>query len=282
MLLGLKGTLAEAELHLIRARLDGGLRHKAARGELELSLPVGLDRGEGGRIGLSADEQVRHAIGRVFELWRRLGSARQVVICLRDEDQRLPRRTVGQRRVRWMPASYRAVHAFLTNPTYAGAFVFGRTTQRREFNEQGRRTGTGLPFSQSRVKYVRQQHGIPAAPPPDPDSGLVTIQQAARELGVSNATVYRWLSAGLLPGEQTTPHAPWRIRLTDDSRTRFVPAVPDGYLPLDEAAKRLSCARQTVLHKVQRGELDAVQVINGRRKGLRIKVTGPEAGLFEK
>ena len=138
MLLGLKGTLAEAELHLIRARLDGGLRNKAARGELELSLPVGLDRDEDGRIGLSADEQVRHAIGRVFELWRRLGSARQVVICLRDEGQRLPRRTVGQRRVRWMPASYRAVHAFLTNPAYAGAFVFGRTAQKRELDEQGR------------------------------------------------------------------------------------------------------------------------------------------------
>ena len=149
-------------------------------------------------------------------------------------------------------------------------------------NKQGRRTGTGLPFSQSRVKYVRQQHQIPAAPPPDPDNGLVTIHQAARELGVSNATVYRWLSAGLLPGEQTTPHAPWRIRLTNESRTRFVPAVPDGYVPLDEAAKRFGCARQTVLHKVQRGELDAVQVINGRRKGLRIKVTGPDAGLFEK
>ena len=136
--MGLKGTLAEAELHLIRARLDGGLRNKAARGELELSLPVGLDRGEDGRIGLSADEQVRHAIGRVFELWRRLGSARQVVICLRDEGQRLPRRTVGQRRVRWMPASYRAVHALLTNPAYAGAFVFGRTAQKRELDEQGR------------------------------------------------------------------------------------------------------------------------------------------------
>lgn len=149
-------------------------------------------------------------------------------------------------------------------------------------NKQGRRTGTGLPFSQSRVKYVRQQHRIPAAPPPDPDNGLVTIEQAATQLGVSNATVYRWLRAGLVPGEQITPHAPWRIRLTDELRSRFVPAVPHGYLPLDEAAKRLGCARQTVLHRVQRGELHAVQVITGRRKGLRIKVNGPEAGLFDK
>ena len=86
----------------------------------------------------------------------------------------------------------------------------------------------------------------------------------------------------MLPGEQTTPHAPWRIRLTDESRARFVPEVADGYLPLDEAARCLGCARQTVLHKVHRGELDALQVINGRRKGLRIKLTGPDAGLFDK
>jgi excisionase family DNA binding protein len=110
----------------------------------------------------------------------------------------------------------------------------------------------------------------------------MTTEQTAEQLGVSNATVYRWLSAGLLPGEQTTPHAPWRIRLTDELCARFVAEVPDGYLPLDEAAKRLGCARQTVLQKVQRGELRAVQITNGRRKGLRIKVSGAANGLFDK
>ena len=130
LLLGLKGTMSEAELHLIRARLDGGLRNKAERGELRLALPVGLDRDDDGRIVLCPDEQVRHAIERVFVLWRRLGSARQVVMELIAEGQQLPRRTVGQRRIRWARASYGAVHDFLTNPAYAGAFVFGRT--RRE------------------------------------------------------------------------------------------------------------------------------------------------------
>jgi excisionase family DNA binding protein len=596
LVLGLKGTMAEAELHLIRTRLGDGLRNKAKRGELEQNLPVGLDRDENGAIALSADEQVRHAIERVFCLWRRLGSARQVVTELVGEGQRLPRRTVGQRRVRWTRASYGAVHDFLTNPAYAGAFVYGRTRtekhlaadgrvrrrtvqvpleqwsvcipdhhpgyasweeylatrerlranvirrgegggaaregtallqglvrcgrcgrrmqvaysgnngrvpryacvrahhlhgvdhacqslgglrlekaiaaafleavtpagirasaqaieelerahedrlagqrlalehaqyeadrthrqydacepenrlvartvearfetalgelerERRKLaelesrqpepltaaerqalgriardlprlwaadtttnrdrkellrtligeivvtvteaprraeveicweggartqltialvhrgvestrtpedtvdlirrlathtndrqiaailNKQGRRTGTGLPFTDPRVKFLRQKHGIRAAPPPNPDSGLFTIDQAARELGVNHTTIYRWLRAGLLPGEQTTPHAPWRIRLTDEIRARFVPDVPDGYLPLAEAAKRLGCARQTVLHKVQRGELDAVQVISGRRKGLRIKVSDTDTGLFD-
>ena len=130
--------MSEAELHLIRARLDGGLRNKAARGELRLALPVGLDRDEDGRIVLCPDEQVRHAIERVFVLWRRLGSARQVVFELIAEGQQLPRRTVGQRRIRWARPSYGAVHDFLTNPAYAGAFVFGRKRREKRLDEHGR------------------------------------------------------------------------------------------------------------------------------------------------
>ena len=596
LLLGLKGTMSEAELHLIRARLEGGRRNKAKRGELCQNLPVGLDRDEDGRVVLCADEQVRHALERVFCLWRRLGSARQVVRELIAEGQPLPRRTVGQRRVRWARASYGAVHDLLTNPAYAGAFVFGRSRtekrldehgrvrsrqvelpleqwsvcipehhpgyvswdqylatrerlranvirpgegggaaregagllqgivrcgrcgrrmqvaysgrggrvpryacvrahhmhgtdhacqslgglrleqaiaaafleavtpaglrasaqaieqlerqhderlagqrlaveraqfeadrQRRQFdacepehrlvartlearledalaelererrklaelearrpepltaterqalarlardlprlweadtttdrdrkellrtlvgevvvtvrdeprraqieiaweggasseleialarrgpeskrtpehtielirrlaahhpdrqiaailNKQGRRTGTGLPFTEPRVAHVRKTNAIPAAPPPDPASGLFTVDQAATELGVTTTTIYRWLRAGLLPGQQTTPHAPWRIRLSDDIRRQFVPHVPDGYLPLDQAAKALGVARQTILHKVQRGQLQAVQVTQGRRKGLRIQVPSEAAGLFD-
>lgn len=590
LLLGLKGTMSEAELHLIRARLDGGLRNKAARGELRLALPVGLDRDESGRIVLCPDEQVRHAIERVFVLWRRVGSARQVVFELIAEGQQLPRRTVGQRRIRWARPSYGAVHDFLTNPAYSGAFVFGRTRREKRLDEHGRlrvrdvevpieqwsvclpehhpgyvswpeylqtrarlrsnvrprgegggaaregaallqglarcgrcgrrmqisyagtngtvrryaclrghvlhatdqtcqslgggrldqavaaafleavtpagvaatagavrelhdqhderlagqrlalehaefeadrarrqfdacepehrlvartleraledaliavereqgklaaleqtrpapltddertalaglardlprlwnaptttdrdrkellrtlvrdviitvqaaerradvelcweggarteltvrlnargperrrlpddtielirrlaahhpdhqiaailarnghRTGTGLAFTAVRVRAARQRAGIPAAPPPDPTSQLVTISQAAAELGVSLFTIRRWLKDGLLPGEQAAPSAPWRIRLTDDIRARFVPDIPAGYLSLADAATALGCARQTVLHKVQRGELHAIHVTRGRRKGLAINVPAP-------
>lgn len=595
LLLGLKGTMSEAELHLIRARLDGGLRNKAARGELVMHLPVGFDRDEDDQVVLSADEQVRHAIERVFELWRRAGSARQVVGELISDAQHLPRRSVGDRRVRWVPANYGAVHKLLTNPVYAGAFVFGRSRQekrvdangqlhiktievpmeqwsvclpghhagyvsweeylanrrrlranvrprgegggaareggallqgvlrcgrcgrrmqvaysgkdgrcvryacvrgfhhhgtettcqtlgggrldqavaaafldavspagvaastgaiseltmqheqrlagqhlaleRAEFdaeraqrqfdacepenrlvartlerkletalvgvhreqralatleharpaplseperralatlardlprlwaakstsdrdrkellrtlisevvvsvqrpeniaeveifweggarselrvrlirrggerlrtdentieliarlavhhpdqqiaaivNRQGRRTGTGLPFTATRVKATRQRAGIAAAPPPDPASDTVTIEQAAIELDVSTSTIRRWLRDGLLPGEQVTANAPWRIRLTDEIRARFVPDIPDGYLPLNEAAKHLGVARQTVLHQVQRGQRHAVHITTGRRKGLRIQVLQSETGLF--
>jgi len=595
LLLGLKGTMSEAELHLIRARLDGGLRNKAKRGELRLALPVGLDRDEDDRIMLCADEQVRHAIERVFALWRQLGSARQVMMELIADGQKLPRRTVGQRRIRWARPSYGAVHDFLTNPAYAGTFAFGKKRQekridadgqirvktielpveqwsvclpehhpgyvswdeylatrarlrsnvrprgegggaaghgnallqgllrcgrcgrrmqvaysgtsgnvprylcsaghvthatgricgslggtrldsavadaflhavtpaavaatagaiseltdqhdarvegqrlaleraqfeaeraRRQFdacepehrlvartlergledalgavereqrslaaldrarpaplsdaeraslaevarnlprlwnakmttqrdrkellralisevvvtidrdehradvevfweggtqtdlrvrlnrtgptqrqlaedtidlirrlavhhadtqiaailNRQGRRTGTGLPFTRARVQGARFRARISAAPPPDPESELVTIQTAAIQLGVSTFTIRRWLRDGLLPGEQTTPNAPWRIRLTDETRARFVPTVPDGFVPLAQAAKRLGVARQTVLHQVQRGERRAIEVTQGRRSGLRIEVPADDLGLF--
>jgi hypothetical protein len=138
LLLGLKGTMSEAELHLIRARLDGGLRNKAARGELRLHLPVGFDRDERGQVVLSPDEQVRTAIEHVFALWRRLGSARQVLAELVAEGCTLPRRTVGERRVRWVRASYPAVHDLLTNLVYAGAFAFGRTREEKHLGADGR------------------------------------------------------------------------------------------------------------------------------------------------
>jgi hypothetical protein len=147
-------------------------------------------------------------------------------------------------------------------------------------NRQGRRTGTGLPFTRARVQGARFRARIPAAPPPDPASELVTIQNAAAQLGVSSFTIRRWLRDGLLPGEQTTPNAPWRIRLTAEIHARFVPDVPNGFVPLAEAAKRLGVARQTVLHQVQRGERRAIEVTQGRRSGLRIEVPADDLGLF--
>jgi DNA invertase Pin-like site-specific DNA recombinase len=137
LLLGLKGTMSEAELHLIRSRLRGGLENKARRGELRLSLPVGLDRDEDGQIQLTTDEQVRAAIARVYELWDRCASARQVVAELTAEGQLLPRRTVGQRRIRWEPADFGAVHDFLTNPTSAGTFAFGRRREVKTVTADG-------------------------------------------------------------------------------------------------------------------------------------------------
>jgi hypothetical protein len=112
------------------------------------------------------------------------------------------------------------------------------------------------------------------------DTPLVTVAVAARELGVVPSTVHRWINDGFIPAEQTTPGAPWRIWLTADLRARFVEHTPDGYLPMLEATHALGVSRQTLLQRVKRGDLDAVHVRAGRRKGLRIRVPAQAQGLF--
>jgi len=602
LVLGLKGQMAEAELHMLRTRLDAALRHKAARGELRQLLPVGLDYDDDGQVMLSPDEAVRAAVGQVFALFAELGSARQVMMTLRERGLALPRRKNGARRVTWAEASYPAVHDLLTNPAYAGAFCFGRTrTERRvgpdgkpvaavrllpraewevlipghhpgylswqewEDNQarlranfkaprgdgggaarqgaallsglvrcgkcgrmmqvgysghggnapryvcgrgtqlygtppcqsiggtwlheavlgellevlepaalaataramadaearhagqvaafdralerarfeadramrkhdevepgnrlvartlearleeclaavqraeaglaaararhpvrlsddelawlnragadvravffapatsnsqrkqliraviaeivlttdraagtaailitwqggavtpvttalpkrgsgaittsedtvdlirrlaarhndttiarilgrQHRATATGLPWTRDRVSSLRRCHSIPHCPDPGQavtgsgDDGVMAVPRAAQLLGVSTATVYRWLRDGFITGEQLTPGAPWLIRVDRQLRDRIRPAAPDGWLPLGRAAQVLGIARQTVLHKVQRGELNAAYIAAGRRKGLRIQVEHDQPGLFD-
>jgi excisionase family DNA binding protein len=602
LVLGLKGQMAEAELHMLRTRLTAALRHKAARGELRQHLPVGLDYDDDGQVVVSADEAVRSAIGQVHVLFGQLGSARQVMMTLRAQGLPLPRRKAGARRVTWAEASYPAVHDLLTNPAYAGAFVFGRTrtekrvdaggqvisrerllpqaewevlipghhpgyldwgayqdvqarlranyraprgdgggparqgaallsgllrcgkcgrmmqvgysghggaapryvcgrgtqlygtppcqsiggtwlhravlgqlfqvlqpasleatahamtdagqrhreevaafetalerarfeadramrkhdevepgnrlvartlearledrlaslhradaalaaararhparltsdelawlkragadvravfdapatsnSQRkqliraviseivltidrqartcgalitwqgsattavtvplprrgtgaittgedtldlirrlaRQYNDttiaqilgrQHQPTATGLAWTRDRVGSLRRANGIPRCPAPDPDvsaSGddhiMASVPQAAQLLGVDKTTIYRWLRDGFITGEQLTPGAPWRIRIDQPLRDRIQPDVPVGWLPLDQAAKILGIARQTVLQKVHRGQINAVYATTGRRKGLRIQVEHDQPGLF--
>jgi excisionase family DNA binding protein len=603
LVLGLKGTMSEAELHLIRSRLTAGLRHKAARGELRQFLPVGFDYDEAGAVMITPDEAVVEAITTVFRRFAELGTGRQVLLSLRGDGLLLPRRPTRTGRVHWAPATYPAVHDFLTNPVYAGAFVFGRTrtekrvdasgtvvsrtillpreewsvlipdhhpgfidwatfeantarlrqnwraprgfgggapregsallqgrlrcgkcsrlmqtgysgTQgncprylcgrakqlyggekgcqslggrrlenrvleevfavlepaalaatvqaltdaeraqtatvrafeltaeraryeaeraRRQYDavepenrlvartlertleaklavqrqaerdllaararrpvrltdqeqawlsragadvravftapsttfrerkqllrailaevvvtvdpatrtaglriiwqggasteltmpltktgghfratdeatvdlvrrlaehyddttialilsRQRRRTGTGLPFTKGRVQSLRISRGIRAhrpsetVPAHNDDVVVVTVAEAERLLGVGKVTIYRWLRDGFITGEQLTAGAPWRIKIDQAVRDRIVPTVPNGWVGINEAATTLGIARQTVLHKVQRGELEAVHVNRGRRKGLRINVSSDQAGLFD-
>jgi excisionase family DNA binding protein len=603
LVLGLKGTMSEAELHLIRSRLTAGLRHKAARGELRQFLPVGFDYDENGAVVITPDEAVVEAIATVFRRFAELGTGRQVLLSLRGDGLLLPRRPTRTGRVHWAAATYPAVHDFLTNPVYAGAFVFGRTRTEKRLDRSGtvvartillpreewtvlipdhhpgfidwatyegntarlrenwraprgfgggapregaallqgrlrcgkcsrmmqtgysgtkgncprylcgrakqlyggekgcqslggrrlenrvleevfavlepaalaataqalsdaershaatvrtfeltaeraryeadrarrqydavepenrlvartlervleaklaaqrqaerdllagrarrpvrlteeeqawlsragadvravftapsttfrerkqlllailaevvvtvdpatrtaglriiwqggasteltmpltktgghfratdedtvdlvrrlaehyddttialilsrqqRRTGTGLTFTKSRVQSLRVSRGIPSHWPPDTvptdgdDAVVVTVAEAERLLGVGKVTIYRWLRDGFITGEQLTAGAPWRIRIDQAVRDHIVPAIPEGWVGLDQAATTLGMARQTVLHKVQRGELEAVHVNRGRRKGLRINVSSDQAGLFD-
>ena len=607
LVLGLKGTMSEAELHLLRSRLNEGLRAKAARGELRLVLPAGLDYDDDDHVAISPDEAVREAIMCVFRRFGQLGSARQVVVSLRADGLRLPRRDIRTGKIAWAQAGYPAVHDILIHPGYAGVFAYGRSTtekhlgaggtvitrqrrlprdqwavmipghhpgyisletydaniarlaanspapaggaggaaregaawlqgllrcgrcgrlmqvnyhsggrpayrcgranqmygattcqrvggrrlhetvlaellaalapaclaatvqamsdteaqfrqnlavferalerarfeagralrqydniepenrlvartleavledkltavrtaenqlaaqqarrpvtlteqetawittagadlraifgapatthaQRKELiravitevtvtvqdntgqdgtartcrvqiiwqggastalqmpmpasgrhgrvtsedtldlvrrlasryddttiaqilGQQNRRTATGLPFRKTHVRALRARHGIPGyqAPPGNvtpgcEDAAVVSITEAARQLGVSTATIYRWLRDGFVTGEQLTPGAPWQVRVDQQLRNKVRPQAPDGWLPLSQAAARLGLARQTVLNKVQRGELNAIYLTRGRRKGLRIQAGHGQAGLFD-
>jgi DNA invertase Pin-like site-specific DNA recombinase len=598
LVLGLKGTMSEAELHVLKARLRGGSLHKAGKGELRLPLPAGLEYDETRRVRITPDEAVADAIQTVFSYFDQLQSARQVMLRLLAEDRKLPRKASADRQVRWVTPTYRAIHDILTNPVFAGAYAYGRkrterrveggvvrerqrrapreewhvcieghhpgyitferylanqerlranwrpprgegggaaregrallqglircgrcgrkmqvgysgktlvpnyscvrgnqlygtkrcqsvggrriervvldsvfealrpagieatlraiehtkdehhtrvrsveleleraqihaerarrqfdacepenrlvtrtlereweqrlaavraaeravadiatkrpdpltpeeiawcrqagadlrkvfdapTTSDRERKQllrailtdvvvtvdreseqhtaelqvvwdggavtehsvplsrtgshtrctdqdtialvrqlaerypdkqiaailarQGRLTGAGNPFTAHNVHGLRTYHKIPAAPvrATAHDGDMVTIAKAANELGVSTATVHRWLREGFITGEQITPGAPWQIQLTDEFRSRVCEHAPDGWLPLTQAAEALGVARQTVLHKVQRGDLAAVYVHNGKRKGLRIQVKPDQVGLFD-
>ena len=121
----------------------------------------------------------------------------------------------------------------------------------------------------------------PDVGPDDHDAVVVTITEAEKILGVCKVTLYRWLRDGFITGEQTHPRRALADPHRPELRDRIRPEVPDGWLALDEAAAALGVARQTVLHKVQRGELHAVHVNRGRRKGLRIQVKPDQAGLFD-
>ena len=151
-------------------------------------------------------------------------------------------------------------------------------------NRQGRRTVTGMRFTANRVGSLRTSWQIPRFEPnaQQPQGDLVTIDRAAEILGLAPSTVHRWLNEGVIAGEQLTPGAPWRIRVTDDLRSRFVETAPEGYIPMIEATRRLGVSRQTVLQRVKRGELNAVHVRLGRRKGLRIQVPEALPGLFDR
>ena len=150
-------------------------------------------------------------------------------------------------------------------------------------NRQGRKTATGERFTANQVGSLRRYHNIPRfQPPAEPPTGeLVPIRKAAQILGIYPSTVHRWLNDGFIAGEQVTPGAPWQIRITDELRARFVEQTPPGYLPMLEATLKFGVSRQTVLQRVKRGELEALIVTSGRRKGLRIKVVDDHPNLFE-
>ncbi len=134
LLLGLKGTMSEAELHVLRSRLLGGQRAKAGRGELEVKLPVGLLYDAAGRVVLDPDLGVQQAVRTFFATFRRTGSATGTVRSFREQGLLFPRRlTTGPHKgeVVWGQLLHSRALRVLKNPRYTGAFVYGRSRGRR-------------------------------------------------------------------------------------------------------------------------------------------------------
>jgi DNA invertase Pin-like site-specific DNA recombinase len=128
LLLGLKGTMSEAELHVLKARLLGGILSKAQRGELKVPLPVGLVYDEENRVVLDPDQQVQKSLRHLFATFVRTGSAWSTVQAFRREGVKFPRRgQAGAGEILWCQLTHAVVLATLHNPRYAGTFCFGRT-----------------------------------------------------------------------------------------------------------------------------------------------------------
>jgi DNA invertase Pin-like site-specific DNA recombinase len=130
LLLGLKGTMSEAELHVLRARLRGGILNQARRGALKMSLPVGLVYDPNDNVQLDPDQQVRKSLEHLFETFERTGSASAAVKHFREQGLRFPRRPrygPNQGELLWESLRHWRVLRVLHNPRYAGAFCFGRT-----------------------------------------------------------------------------------------------------------------------------------------------------------
>ena len=140
LLLGLKGTMSEAELHVLRARLRGGILNKARRGELEVPLPIGFHYDANNRVVLDPDKQVQQTLRTFFETFRRTGSATGTVRAFRKQGLKFPRRArVGPAKgeTLWAELDHSRALWVLHNPRFAGAFFFGRSRQRRHGDRSG-------------------------------------------------------------------------------------------------------------------------------------------------
>jgi DNA invertase Pin-like site-specific DNA recombinase len=182
LLLGLKGTMSEFELNLLRQRSAEAIRQKAQRGELQFSLPVGYVWTVAGRIEKEPDVRVQQALSMVFAKMTELGSARQVLLWFRREGIALPRKSQDQPGgpTIWAPAVYSALLSLLANPIYGGAYAFGKTqTRTRVIEGRARKTvGHKKPRSEWTVLI------------PDHHSGYISWEQYERNQATMAANVH--------------------------------------------------------------------------------------------
>jgi DNA invertase Pin-like site-specific DNA recombinase len=156
LLLGLKGTISEVELHTLRGRLTAGLLNKAGRGELAQALPTGLVRDAHGKVAKHPDREVQERIGLVFAAFLEVGSVGKVLRCFRDRGLTLPRlNQFGE--VVWRTPTDGMLLGVLKNPAYAGAFVYGRTRSCHTTDASGKLVTARCPMTEWKV-VVRDRY----------------------------------------------------------------------------------------------------------------------------
>ncbi|MFX1716103.1 recombinase family protein [Paraburkholderia sp. A1RO-5L] len=182
LLLGLKGTMSEAELHVLNARLQGGMRNKARRGELELPLPIGLTYHPNGSVVLDPDQQIHASLRLLFDTYRQTRSASMVVRRFRREGWSFPRRIrrgIGKGEVHWGALNTSRVLQILHNPRYAGAFVYGRTRTGRKADL----TSTQLRVAQSDWQVLIRDAHVGYIDWDEFERNQVTLRQSANGFG---------------------------------------------------------------------------------------------------
>jgi DNA invertase Pin-like site-specific DNA recombinase len=191
LLLGLKGTMSEAELHILKARLQGGMRNKARRGELQLPLPIGLVYDAAGAVVLDPDRQIEHTVRLIFNTFREVSSASATVRRFAREGLKFPHRVQSgsaKGEVLWEDLEHARVLQVLHNPRYAGAFVFGRTRSQRTADLK----------STSQVLVPREQWMVFI---PNAHVGYIALEEFER----NQATLKQNLAALSAEGRGTVP-----------------------------------------------------------------------------
>lgn len=160
LLLGLKGTMSEWELSVMRQRSFAALRQKAARGALYTTVPIGFLRTRDDRVERDPDQRIVQAIQLVFQQFRVTGSVRQTLLWFRQEGIELPATAYGPfgRGVTWKLPVYNAVHHILTNPIYAGAYAFGRTRTQTHVVAGRARKRDGIAVPRAEWSVLLQEH----------------------------------------------------------------------------------------------------------------------------
>jgi DNA invertase Pin-like site-specific DNA recombinase len=202
LLLGMKGSISEFELGVLRARMLDAARQKASRGELRLSVPFGYIWHREAGLGLDPDLRLQEVIRLIYVRFRELGSARQVLLSMKADQIHFPRPSDEGRMTSfdWMPIRYRNVIAVLKNPFYAGVYVYGKSEKRTSIVEgRARRSyGHGKPIGTWEVMIKDHHEGYICWEEYERNQKQLALNNYGRAGGVKTGRGGRALLSGIL------------------------------------------------------------------------------------